>query len=100
MSTRSHPIMELLDLLGKKWQLRILWELSKSDHTFRELQTACGDLSPTLINRRIKELQDAGLLEKREPSGYGLTHLGEELIAYLGPLNNWSKKWARTKAAC
>ena len=91
----SRPIMRLLDLLGKKWMLRIVWELSKSNHTFRELQAACGDISPTIVNRRVKELVTANLVEKTDESGYGLTPLGRELVSMLGPMNQWSKKWAK-----
>lgn len=91
----SRSIMQLLELMGRKWMLRIVWELSKQNMTFRELQTACGDASPTIINRRLKEMIDAKLVEKLEPSGYGLTSLGREFCELVGPLNQWSKKWAK-----
>lgn len=91
----SQPVMQLLELMGKKWMLRIVWELSKEEMTFRELQAACGDISPTIINRRLKEMVEAKLVEKRDPSGYGLTDLGKEFCALVGPLNQWSKKWVK-----
>ena len=72
------PIMELIDLLGRKWLMRIIWELREGPCTFRLLQSRCGDISPTIVNKRLKELVDACLIVKTKPTGYRLTLLGEE----------------------
>jgi DNA-binding HxlR family transcriptional regulator len=92
----ERPIMILIDLLGKKWVMRILWEMNQGPCTFRELQKRCGGTSPTIINRRIKELTDFNLIMKRQPRGYELTDLGIELIELFYPLNEWVKKWEKT----
>jgi len=94
--SQQRPVMVLIDLMGKKWVLRILWELHQGPCTFRELQNRCGDISPTIINKRVKELITMNLVTKAEPSGYLLTKYGEELIDLFHPLNAWAKKWSKT----
>ncbi len=87
--------MQLLELLGRRWAMRILWELRESPLTFRALQAACGDISPSVCNRRLRELADARLVEL-VASGYALTVLGGDLIASFDPLSAWTVRWART----
>lgn len=90
--------MALLDLLGRKWALRIVWELRDARLTFRALADACGKLSPTVLNKRIHELREAGIVDDTE-GGYALTALGRDLVASLVPLVGWSEKWARSLRA-
>ena len=97
-STTGRPIMALLDLLGRRWALRILWELRAGALTFRSLQEACGGTSPTVLNARLKELRDNQLIERSSDGGYGLTPLGHELREVLMPLVEWSARWARSTA--
>jgi DNA-binding HxlR family transcriptional regulator len=88
--------MALLDLLGRRQALRIVWELRERRLTFRALQTASGGLSPTVLNQRLKELRETGLVD-RNPGGYGLTVLGHQLLEVLQPLSDWSKqRWAKS----
>ena len=54
--------MALLDLLGRRWALRILWELRDEPLRFRELQQACDGLSPSVLNTRLGELREAGIV--------------------------------------
>ena len=95
-SRSGRPIMALLDLLGRRWSLRILWELREGPLTFRPLRAACDEVSPSVLNARLKELREAGILELQEPGGYALTPAGAELGKHLLRLDAWSKKWART----
>jgi len=92
-TTSQRPIMQLIDILGKKWVLRILWELKASPCTFRELQSRCGDLSPTIINTRIKDLCETQLIYKSPESGYKLSQNGCELIELFYPLNDFANRW-------
>jgi len=89
--------MALLDLLGRRWALRILWELRAGALTFRALQDACGGTSPTVLNKRMKELGDSGLIDLGS-DGYTLTPLGHELREAIMPLIQWSTRWARSLA--
>ena len=55
-SRTGKPVMAFLDLIGRRWALRVLWEMHTGPARFRDLQTACG-ASPTVINRRLGELK-------------------------------------------
>jgi DNA-binding HxlR family transcriptional regulator len=96
-SKTGRPLMALLDLLGRRWVLRILWELRDGRPlNFRALQDACGGVSPTVLNQRLKELRDSGLLELTE-EGYQLTRHGASLLETLEPLDAWAKRWAKRR---
>ena len=94
-SRTGRPIMALLDLLGRRWALRIVWELREGSLRFRELQDLIG-ASPTIINTRLAELREARLVELDEATGYRLTGLGRELLQLFLPLHLWSEKWAKS----
>jgi len=97
-SKTGAPIMALFDLLGRRWAMGIVWNLSRGPLTFRALQAACerknGVISPSILNGRIKDLREAKLLE-RTIDGYKLTQLGEELFALIEPLEDYSQGWAK-----
>lgn len=94
-SKTGRPIMALLDLLGRRWTLRILWELREEALTSRALRTACEDASPTVMQQRLSELREAGFLTLREEGGYALTELGRELLQTLLPLHQFADRWSR-----
>jgi len=96
-SRTGRPIMALLDLLGRRWALRLIWELREEPRRFRELQDSIG-ASPTIINTRLGELREAKLVTLDPDSGYRLTALGEELLRLMLPLHVWSEKWAKSLA--
>jgi len=93
-SQTGRPIMRLLDLLGRRWTLRIVWELREQPRRFRDLQDLIG-ASPTIVNTRLAELREAKLVELDEAVGYRLTALGKELLQLFLPLHTWSEKWAK-----
>jgi DNA-binding HxlR family transcriptional regulator len=86
--------MALLDLLGRRWALRIVWELRDGRLNFRELQERCDSMSASVLNQRLGELRDAGIVDDL-PSGYGLTAEGRRLQPALAPLDAWARRWAR-----
>jgi len=94
-SRSGRPIMALLDLLGRRWALRLVWELREEPRRFRDLQAAIG-ASPTIVNTRLAELREAGLVRLDEAAGYRLTELGEELLRLFLPLHVWAGKWAKS----
>ncbi|MWV13530.1 transcriptional regulator [Pseudomonas sp. R-28-1W-6] len=92
-STTGRPIMALLDLLGRRWSLRVLWELHQAPASFRDLQARCEGVSPSVLNTRLGELREAQLLENGE-RGYQLSALGRELVQQCLPLALWADNWA------
>ena len=86
--------MALLDLLGRRGTLRLLWELRDGrPQSFRALRASADDMSPSVLNDRLKELREAGLAE-RATAGYALTPSGQALARILRPLNRWADDWA------
>ncbi|MEW2517094.1 winged helix-turn-helix transcriptional regulator [Actinacidiphila alni] len=92
-SESGRPVMAALDLLGRRWTLRILWELSQSPAGFRELQRRCERMSSSVLSTRLGELTGARVLTLHDDA-YHLTRLGEDLMGALGPLTAWSRRWA------
>lgn len=94
-SRTGRPIMVLLDLLGRRWCLRILWELRGAPLTSRALRTACDEASPTVLQARLTELREAGFVELGEGGGYGLTALGRKLCETFMPLHRFAERWRK-----
>jgi DNA-binding HxlR family transcriptional regulator len=94
-SRTGRPIMALLDLLGRRWTLRIIWELRETPLTSRALRTACDEASPTVMQARLTELREAGLVELMQGDGYRLTELGGELMESFQPLHRFAERWSR-----
>jgi DNA-binding HxlR family transcriptional regulator len=93
-STTGRPIMVLLDLLGRRWTLRILWELREATLTSRALRQACDDASPTVLQARLSDLRQAGFVELVPAGGYRLTEWGKELHGSFLPLHKFADRWS------
>ena len=99
-SKSGRPIMALLDLLGRRWSLRIIWELRDDRSlTSRALRAACDDASPTVLQARLSELREAGLVELESTSGYRLTATGRELLENFLPLHRFAERWSKANRA-
>ncbi len=90
-TTKTSPAMaRALALAGRKWTLRIVWELRIGPLSFRALRTACGNVSPSVLAGRLQELGDSGVVENIPRLGYRLTARGERLFQVLAELDKWS----------
>ena len=97
-SRTGRPVMALLDLLGRRWSLRIIWELREDRSlTSRALRTACDEASPTILQTRLSELREASLVELMPTSGYRLTEMGKELQENFLPLHRFAERWSKRK---
>ncbi|MAT83919.1 MAG: transcriptional regulator [Gammaproteobacteria bacterium] len=94
-SSTGRPIMALLDVLGQRWMLRILWELRAGRTGFRGLRDRCDGISPTVLNQRLKTLRALDIIDL-DSAGYGLTPAGRELGEQLLALDGWARRWAAT----
>lgn len=93
-SESGRPMMALLDLLGRRWAMGVLWQLCQGGPcTFRQLQQRCESISPAVLNARLKELRTA-LLVERSGEGYQPTALGAQLVAHLQPFSHFAGDWA------
>ncbi len=93
-STTGRPVMAALDLLGRRWALRILWELRNGPVPARELQARCDAMSSSVLYQRLADLSDAHLVHQTE-GGYELTSTGASLAGALDPLDAWARRWQR-----
>jgi DNA-binding HxlR family transcriptional regulator len=88
-------MLALLELLGRRWALRILWELRTEPASFQALQARCDSMSTSVLATRLAELREAQLVEKDATGGYRLTEPGARLLARLDGMDEWTQDWAR-----
>lgn len=93
-STTGRPLMAALDLFGRRWALRVIWELNDGPCGFRPLQQRCDGMSSSVLRQRLLELAEAGLVTQLPDTSYALTPLGEDAYQSLRPLVQWSSRWA------
>ena len=92
-SQTGRPVMALLDLLGRRWALRVLWELRTGPAgSFRELQSRCGGVSSSVLADRLAELREAGIVERAD-DGYRLSARGAELAEVVMLMAKWAANW-------
>jgi DNA-binding HxlR family transcriptional regulator len=96
------PIARAAELLGERWSVIILRNILVGCHTFNEIADGCPGLSRTLLSKRLRELERAGIIEIRpKPDGAGSTYepteAGRELAEVMLALQNWGRKWAELK---
>ncbi len=80
-----------LDHFGRRWALRVIWELRGEPLSFRALRSACGDISPSVMQARLHQLRDLGLVEQIPGLGYRHTAAGQQLFRVIAPLHNWAE---------
>jgi len=89
-------MLALLDLLGRRWALRIVWELRQQPASFQALQHRCDSMSTSVLSQRLGELSDAQLVEKNLAGEYALTDSGSRLLIRLDGIEQWTQEWSRT----
>jgi DNA-binding HxlR family transcriptional regulator len=83
------PLLELFDVLGRRWTLRVLWELREEPATFRELRARCGGMSSSVLTDRLRDLRTHGLIDHSAGKGYELTSTGCGIARRIGDLYVW-----------
>lgn len=90
-------VARTLDLLGERWTLLIVRELLSGSRRFGEIQRGIPRISRTMLSARLRELTDAGVIERHEDSGaapdYRLTPAGLELAGVVRDLGTWGQRW-------
>ena len=93
VARRSPPVTALLDLLGRRWALRLVWELRRDALSFSELRARTG-VNPSVLSQRLRELGGAGVVERARDRRYLLSANGRELARVLYDLNRWAEATA------
>ena len=94
------PLSKTAEVLGEKWTPLIVRELVLGSTRFSQFQRALPRLSPTVLNTRLAELAERGVIvRKRVPEQkgyeYRLTESGRELLPLLLAMSEWGMRWAR-----
>jgi DNA-binding HxlR family transcriptional regulator len=89
--------MAALDLLGRRWALRILWELRQGSLGARALRVRCDDMSSSVLYERLADLRTAGLVARGNDGTYALTAVGRQLGDAITPLQQWAERWSRAQ---
>jgi len=93
-------VAKATEIVGDKWTMLILRELLLGTYRFNDFQRSMSRISPTVLNSRLKMLEDKGVIIKKRQSGmkgheYRLTPMGRELEPVVDGLSIWGMKWAR-----
>ena len=98
------PVAKASELLGERWMLLILRELLLGTHRYSEFQRALSRISPSVLTKRLKQLETAGIIVRKAQRGrkgldYFLTPAGKELGPIVEHLAVWGMRWARGQLA-
>jgi DNA-binding HxlR family transcriptional regulator len=94
------PVAKALEILGDRWTLLIVRDMLMGTRHFNELERGLPGISRALLATRLRQLQHAGVIEKRlDGSGrnsteYQLTQAGQELLNVIIALQVWGEAWA------
>jgi DNA-binding HxlR family transcriptional regulator len=94
------PVAKATEIVGDKWTMLILRELLLGTCRFSDFQRSMSRISPTVLNKRLRMLEDKGVIIKKPISGrrgseYRLTSAGRELEPMIDNLAVWGMRWAR-----
>ncbi|MBN1275300.1 helix-turn-helix transcriptional regulator [Candidatus Woesearchaeota archaeon] len=96
----SCVIYETMNIIGKKWSLLIIFELHRhGPSSFNELKRQVKYITPKMLSRRLDELEEDGLVERRvldKPlrTTLSLTPAGKDFVRILKAIKNWSLQWS------
>jgi DNA-binding HxlR family transcriptional regulator len=94
------PIARAAEVLGERWTTLVIRELHCGSVRFNDLQRGLPRMSSSLLSRRLKELEDGGLVWKRQATSgrgfeYRLTEAGRALGPVLEHMGAWAQQWSR-----
>ena len=96
------PVAKATEIVGEKWTLLVLRELLLGTTRFNDFQRAMSRMSPTLLAKRLRHLEEVGIIIRKKLSGqrgyeYRLTAAGKELAPLIEILAVWGMRWARSQ---
>ncbi len=98
------PVAKAAEVFCGRWTALLLRDLAGGASRFSELQRGVPLASPTLLSRRLRQLEAEGVIERRRPpSGrgwtYHLTRAGAEFAPIVEALGIWGQRWSRRELA-
>lgn len=96
------PLAYALEVLGDRWTLLIIRDMMKGIHHFNDLERGLPGISRGLLAKRLRQLEQAGIIEKQLKSGrkstaYYLTEAGQALEQTIETMWSWGKEWVFTE---
>ena len=98
------PIAMASEVIATRWTLLLLRELVMGSTRFNDLRRGLPSMSPALLSKRLKELEETGIITRRtvpRQKGmfyYQLTEAGLALRPIIEAVGVWGKEWIRTEA--
>jgi DNA-binding HxlR family transcriptional regulator len=97
------PVAMAAEVVCTRWTPLILRELIAGSTRFNDLRKGVPRMSPTLLSKRLKELEEAGVVERVRGKGgtweYGLTPAGRELQTVVFGLGMWGQRWVEARTS-
>lgn len=92
------PVARAAEIVTARWTPVLLRELIAGSTRFNDLRNGVPLMSPSLLSKRLKELEDAGIITRRKPArGHGweyfITESGKELWPIVETLGIWGQKF-------
>lgn len=96
------PAVKAADMIGDKWTLLLMRELFMGANRYNAFQRALPRISPTVLSKRLKQMEEDGLIIKKTLAGekateYRLTKCGRELAPLINYMSKWGLRWARRR---
>jgi DNA-binding HxlR family transcriptional regulator len=88
-----------------RWTPKVLFSLDERPYRHGQLRRRLGSVSQRMLTRTLRNLESAGLIARRVTTSkaiaveYSLTHLGKTIIAPLGGMCRWAKRYRRNVSA-
>ena len=99
------PVAMASEILCTRWTLVVIRELVVGSTRFNELRRGVPRMSPALLSKRLKDLENAGIVERTRVPGeqqvfeYKLTQAGRELAPVIEAVGVWGHRWIETGAS-
>jgi len=92
------PVARAAEIVSSRWTLIILRELLAGSTKFNELRYGVPQMSPSLLSKRLSEMEEAGIVEKKIATKgrgfhYFVTDSGKELGPIIFTLGMWGQKY-------
>jgi len=97
------PLAMAAELLCTRWTMVLLRELIAGTTRFNDLRRGVPKMSPTLLSQRLKELEAAGIIERRALNSekgifeYHMTESGKDLRHVVEAMGLWGQKWVEAR---
>jgi DNA-binding HxlR family transcriptional regulator len=94
------PVAKAAEIVAERWTPLVLRELLAGSRRFNDVRRGVPLMSPALLAKRLRKLEDAGIVERQAVGRaleYRLTKAGEELAPLIQFLGEWGQRWARSR---